>query len=83
MKTEDLNEYIFTKLVDDYAQRARRTRIEDGLKRQKAEGHADDSIIDSPLTADDLRKGFEMLALRRRVVVDLLKEAWTDPSGAP
>jgi len=81
MRTDVLNEYIFTKLVDDFAQRARIHRVEAELKQLEGQGITDDTLCDSPLTDDDLRRGLEALEQRRHAVSALLKELWPDLSA--
>lgn len=73
MKTEELNEYLFTKVVDEYAQIVRRRRIE-AESKVLGDSNPSNDIWDSPLTDEDLKNGLELLEQRRHVVSLLLKE---------
>lgn len=74
METEDLNTYIFTFLVDSFAQRVRSKRLDTISAGLMAEGKPDDGVWDSPITEDDLRKGLEKFESRHATVLSLLQE---------
>ena len=79
MKTEFLNEYIFAQIVTDVAQHVRRLR----LKKMRDDGVDEEEIFSTPITTEDLRKGFEIVEWQRREVSVLLRELYPDSAGSP
>ncbi len=82
MKTELLNEYIFTEIVMEIAQAMRRTRQKqmeaDGATQ---EGATQEEVANTPVTVEDRRKALNILESERQQVVALLAELNTDFSG--
>jgi len=77
MKTELLNEYIFTEIVMEIAQAMRRTR----QKQMEADGASQEEVANTPITVEDRRKALNILESERQQVVALLAELNTDFSG--
>jgi len=76
MKTETLNEYIFTRLVVDIAQSVRKRR----QQHMESDGVDEQEILNTPLIPEDLRKAIEIIEWERREVSVLLKEFRPDVS---
>ena len=80
MKTEELNDYIFAKLVDDFAQKARQQRITQLEQQAKAAGKKlSDDIYDAPVNDEDLCAGLELLQQRRLRVDAMLSKVHPEP----
>ncbi len=74
MKTELLNEYIFTEIVMEIAQAMRRTR----QKQMEEDGASQEEVANTPITVEDRRKALNILESERQQVVALLAELNTD-----
>lgn len=74
MKTELLNEYIFTEIVMEIAQAMRRAR----QKEMELEGASQEEIANTPITIEDRQKALGVLESERRQVVALLAEMHED-----
>ena len=79
METEKLNEYMFTSLVVAEARIVRRYR----QHKMEAAGVNEEEIKNTPLTSEDLQKGFENIQLYRKKVSALLKAVPSDLSESP
>jgi len=77
MKTERLNEYIFTEMVMEIAQAMRRTR----QKQMELDGANQEDIANTPITIEDRQKAISVLESERQQVVSLLEEIHSDCSG--
>ncbi len=71
MKTAELNEYIFTKIVAEEARIARRDR----QRIMEEAGIPDDEVINTPLLPGDIRAGFENIEMLRLEVLRARKES--------
>jgi len=74
MKTELLNEYIFTEIVLEIAQAMRRNR----QKQMELEGANEEEIAKTPITIEDRRKALTLLESERQHVMTLLEELHSD-----
>jgi len=79
MKTERLNEYIFTEMVMEIAQAMRRTR----QKQMELDGANQEDVANTPITIEDRRKALSVLESERQQVVALLAEIHPDSSEFP
>jgi len=79
MKTELLNEYIFTEIVIEIAQAMRGTR----QKQMKKDGASEEDIANTPITIEDRQKAISVLESERQQVVSLLEEIHSDCSVDP
>lgn len=79
MKTELLNEYIFTEIVMEIAQAMRRAR----QKQMELEGASAEEVANTPISIEDRRKALNLIESERQQVVALLAELHTDLSGLP
>jgi len=79
MKTEILNEYIFTEIVMEIAQAMRRTR----QKQMELNGASQEEVANTPITVEDRRKALKLLESERQQVVSLLEEIHSDCSVDP
>jgi hypothetical protein len=76
MKTELLNEYIFTEIVMEIAQAMRKTR----QKQMELNGASQEEVTNTPITVEDRRKALNLLESERQQVIGLLTEMHTDLS---
>ncbi|WP_367359028.1 hypothetical protein [Syntrophus sp. (in: bacteria)] len=74
MKTELLNEYIFTEIVLEIAQAMRRNR----QQQMELEGASQEEIAKTPITIEDRRKALALLESERQHVMTLLEELHSD-----
>jgi len=77
MKTEILNEYIFTEIVMEIAQAMRRTR----QKQMELNGASQEEVANTPITVEDRRKALKLLESERQQVIGLVAEMHADLSG--
>lgn len=75
MKTEELNDYIFGKMVADIAQTIRHERLD----LLRSSGTSEDEISKSPVTEVDMRQALARLDLYRIVSLEALQESLSEP----
>ncbi|MEI6207340.1 MAG: hypothetical protein WCP20_11190 [Desulfuromonadales bacterium] len=71
MKTEELNEYIFASMVNDIAQRRRRSQS----REMEKNGIPEDEANAIPLTQEHIRHAVDLLGYVRLEAFAILKES--------
>lgn len=78
MNTEELNDYVFTKIVMETAWKIRCKRVFD---LENAGEITDQQVKDIPVTSADLREALTAVRHNKKVLFDILSELESAPAG--